>query len=162
MTDATPITNSNTANSTNVSEAAIGANSTILFHFDIKLADGSAADSTRVHNKPAKLQMGNASISAAFEAELTGLKAGDKKTFTLAPEDAYGMPNPDNIYYVDRARFSAETEAKVGAIIGFAMPDGSELPGLIREVAGESVTVDFNHPLAGQTLTFSVEIVQVL
>lgn len=144
------------------SDAVIGANSTIIFHFDIKLADGSAADSTRVHNKPAKVQMGDASISAAFEAELTGLKAGDKKTFTLAPADAYGMPNPDNIYYVDRSRFSADTEAKVGAIIGFSMPDGSELPGLIREVAGESVTVDFNHPLAGQTLTFSVEIMQVL
>ncbi|CAM3732668.1 Peptidyl-prolyl cis-trans isomerase [Rheinheimera salexigens] len=150
------------AEATSNTEATIGANSALIFHFDIKLADGSAADSTRVHNKPAKLQMGDASISAAFEAELTGLKAGDKKTFTLAPEDAYGMPNPDNIYFVDRSRFSADTEAKVGAIIGFSMPDGSELPGLIREVAGESVTVDFNHPLAGQTLTFSVEIMQVL
>jgi FKBP-type peptidyl-prolyl cis-trans isomerase SlpA len=47
-------------------------------------------------------------------------------------------------------------------IIGFAMPDGSEMPGLIREVVGDSVTVDFNHPLAGQTLTFSIEIVEVL
>ena len=46
-------------------------------------------------------------------------------------------------------------------IIGFTMPDGSEMPGLVREVVGESVTIDFNHPLAGQTLTFSVEIVQV-
>lgn len=140
---------------------AINSSSTVIFHFDIKLADGSAAESTRVHNKPAKLQMGDGSISPAFEAELLGLAAGDKKQFTLAPEDAYGMPNPDNIYYVDRSKFSADTPAKAGMIIGFAMPDGSEMPGLVREVVGESVTVDFNHPLAGQTLTFNIEIVQV-
>ena len=76
---------------------AIGSNSSVIFHCDIKLSDGSAAESTRVHNKPAKLQMGDGSISAAFEAQLFGLTAGDKKTFTLAPQDAYGMPNPDNI-----------------------------------------------------------------
>jgi FKBP-type peptidyl-prolyl cis-trans isomerase SlpA len=140
----------------------IGPGSTVIFHFDIKLSDGSAAESTRVHNKPAKLQMGDGSLSPAFEAQLGGMAAGDKRTFTLAPEDAYGMPNPDNIYYVDRSKFSADAPAKVGMIVGFAMPDGSELPGLIRDVVGESVTVDFNHPLAGQTLTFNVEIVQVI
>lgn len=140
----------------------IGPGSTVIFHFDIKLSDGSAAESTRVHNKPAKLQMGDGSLSPAFEAQLGGMAAGDKRTFTLAPEDAYGQPNPDNIYYVDRSKFSADAPAKVGMIVGFAMPDGSELPGLIRDVVGESVTVDFNHPLAGQTLTFNVEIVQVI
>ncbi|WP_337842959.1 FKBP-type peptidyl-prolyl cis-trans isomerase [Rheinheimera sp.] len=139
----------------------IGAGSTVIFHFDIKLADGSAAESTRVHNKPARLQMGDGSLSPAFEAQLMGMAKGDKRTFTLAPEDAYGMPNPDNIYYVDRSKFSADAPAQVGMIVGFAMPDGSELPGLIREVVGDSVTVDFNHPLAGQTLTFNVEIVEV-
>ncbi len=144
-----------------MSLGVIGAGSTVIFHFDIKLADGSAAESTRVHNKPAKLQMGDGSLSPAFEAQLTGMQPGEQKTFTLAPEDAYGMPNPDNIYYVDRSKFSLEAPAKVGMIVGFGMPDGSELPGLIREVVGDSVTVDFNHPLAGQTLTFNIEIVQV-
>jgi FKBP-type peptidyl-prolyl cis-trans isomerase SlpA len=139
----------------------IGASSTVIFHFDIKLSDGSAAESTRVHNKPAKLQMGDGSLSPAFEAQLLGMAEGEQKTFTLAPEDAFGLPNPDNIYYVDRSKFSLDAPAQVGMIVGFAMPDGSELPGLVREVVGDSVTVDFNHPLAGQTLTFSVEIVQV-
>ncbi|MDP4536861.1 FKBP-type peptidyl-prolyl cis-trans isomerase [Alkalimonas collagenimarina] len=139
----------------------ITGQSTVLFHVDIKLSDGSAAESTRVHNKPARMRMGDGSVSAAFEAQLLGRKAGEQLTFTLPPEDAYGMPNPDNIYYLDRNKFSAESPAEVGAIIGFGMPDGSELPGLIREVAGQSVTVDFNHPLAGQTLTFQLEILEV-
>lgn len=139
----------------------ITGQSIVVFHVDIKLSDGSAAESTRVHNKPAKMRMGDGSVSAAFEAQLLGRQAGEQLTFTLPPEDAYGMPNPDNIYYLDRTKFSAESPAEVGVIIGFGMPDGSELPGLIREVAGQSVTVDFNHPLAGQTLTFQLEILEV-
>jgi len=49
----------------------------------------------------------------------------------------------------------------VGSIIAFTQPDGTELPGLVREVAGDSVTIDFNHPLAGQKVTFEVDILEV-
>jgi len=139
----------------------INDNSEVVFHFSIKLSDGSAADSSKVHNKPAKLVMGDGSLTANFEKCLLGLKAGDNKSFELEPEDAFGMPNPDNIYHLDRTKFGVETPAQVGAIIAFTQPDGSELPGIIREVAGESVTVDFNHPLSGQKLTFDVEIIEV-
>ncbi|WP_042148628.1 MULTISPECIES: FKBP-type peptidyl-prolyl cis-trans isomerase [unclassified Pseudoalteromonas] len=139
----------------------INDNSEVVFHFSIKLSDGSAADSSKVHNKPAKLVMGDGSLTANFEKCLLGLKAGDDKSFELEPEDAFGIPNPDNIYHLDRTKFGADTPAEVGAIIAFTQPDGSELPGIIREVAGESVTVDFNHPLSGQKLTFDVEIIEV-
>lgn len=135
--------------------------SEVLMHFDLKLEDGSAADSTRVNNKPAKLVMGDGSLTANFEACLLGLKDGDKKSFTLSPEDAFGLPNPDNIHHMDRTRFGADTPVEPGTIIAFSQPDGSEIPGIIREVAGDSVTVDFNHPLAGQTVIFDVEILSV-
>ena len=145
-----------------MSDAVIGANSEVVFHFSIKLSDGSAADSTKVHNKPAKLVMGDGSLTANFEKCLLGLAQGDEKSFELAPEDAFGQPNPDNIYHVDRTKFSAEAPAQVGAIIAFTQPDGTELPGVVREVHGQSVTIDFNHPLAGQHLTFEVEILEVI
>lgn len=144
-----------------MTDLKIGENSEVIFHFSIKLEDGSAADSTKVHNKPAKLVMGDGSLTANFEKCLLGLSAGEAKSFKLAPEDAFGMPNPDNIYYVDRSKFGADTPAEVGAIIAFTQPDGTDLPGLIREVAGDSVTVDFNHPLAGQHVEFEVEILEV-
>ena len=142
-------------------DAVIGSQSEVVFHFSIKLSDGSAADSSKVHNKPAKLVMGDGSLTANFEKCLLGLKAGDNKSFELAPEDAFGQPNPDNIYHLDRSKFGVDVPAQVGAIIAFTQQDGTELPGLIREVAGDSVTVDFNHPLAGQHLTFDVEIISV-
>ncbi len=105
--------------------------------------------------------MGDGSLTPNFENCLLGLKTGDKKAFTLAPEDAFGLSNPDNIYHVDRTKFSADMDIQEGTIMGFAQPDGSEIPGIIRSVAGHSVTVDFNHPLAGQTVVFNVEILDV-
>lgn len=139
----------------------INTGSQVVFHFSIKLSDGSVADSTKVSGKPAKLVMGDGSLTPGFEACLLGLEAGQEASFTLPPEQAFGMPNPDNIYYVERDKFGADVTPEEGAIIAFTQPDGSELPGVIRSVAGQSVTVDFNHPLAGQTLTFDVEIIEV-
>lgn len=143
------------------SNDVIGASSEVVMHFSINLSDGSAAESTRVNNKPAKFVMGDGSLTENFEKCLLGLSVNQQKQFELAPEDGFGLPNPDNIHYVDRSRFSAEAPAEVGAIISFTQPNGAELPGIVRAVEGDSVTVDFNHPLAGQTLTFDVEILSI-
>lgn len=143
------------------SSKVICDSSQVILHFDLTLEDGTAADSTRVNDKPAKMVMGDGSLTPNFEACLLDLKVGDKKSFTLAPIDAFGMPNPDNIYHVDRTKFTADMDLSEGMIMGFSQPDGSELPGIIRSIAGHSVTVDFNHPLAGQTVVFAVEIIDV-
>lgn len=136
--------------------------SNIIVHITMKLADGSAADSTKVNNKPAKIIMGDKSISPAFEEQLLGLSEGESKEFTLEAKDAFGEPNPDNIHYVDANKFSTDAPAKVGNIITFTQPGGVELPGMIKEVSGDSVTVDFNHPLAGQAVTFVIDVIEIL
>ena len=142
-------------------DTSIQADSNILVHVTMKLSDGSAADSTKVNNKPAKIIMGDNSISPAFEAQILGMSVGDTKEFTLAAVDAFGESNPDNIHYIDVDKFSAEVPAKVGNIITFSQP-GGELPGMIKEVNGSSVTVDFNHPLAGQPVTFVIDLLEIL
>ena len=142
-------------------EIKIKADSTILVHITMKLSDGSAADSTKVNNKPAKIIMGDQSISAPFEAQLLGMTTGTTREFSLEAVDAFGESNPDNIHYMDTNKFSAEVPAKVGNIITFSQP-GGELPGMIQEVNGNSVTIDFNHPLAGQAVTFVIDLVEIL
>ncbi|MBL1376854.1 FKBP-type peptidyl-prolyl cis-trans isomerase [Zobellella iuensis] len=139
----------------------IGPSSEVLFHFTIKLEDGSVADSTQLHGKPARLQMGDGSLTPNFEACLLGLEAGAKKRFELGPDDAFGAVNPDNIHHMERSRFAADMELEEGAILSFTQPNGAEIPGIVRGVAGDSVTVDFNHPLAGHNVTFEVEILAV-
>ena len=140
---------------------SVQKDSSIIVHITMKLSDGSAADSTKVNNKPAKIIMGDASISPAFEAQLLGMQEGESKEFTLEAKDAFGEPNPDNIHYMDISKFSADAPAKVGNIITFTQPGNVELPGMITEVSGSSVTVDFNHHLAGQAVTFVIDIVEI-
>lgn len=135
--------------------------STVTLHFAIKLEDGSIADSTHQQGKPAKLVMGDGSISAQFEQCLLDMRVGEQKSVNLSAADAFGMPNPDNIHHMDRAKFVGDAEVEVGTIMAFSGPDGMEIPGIITEIAGDSVTVDFNHPLAGHNVTFEVEILAV-
>ncbi len=135
--------------------------SVVTLHFTIKMKDGSVADSTHNMGKPAKFVMGDGSLSENFEQCLVGLQSGENKAIELKAQDAFGMPNPDHIHHMDRTKFVGETEVEVGTIMAFSGPDGMEIPGIITEIAGDSVTVDFNHPLAGQDVTFEVEILSV-
>ena len=134
----------------------------VLCHMNIVLEDGSTADSTKASGKPAKLNVGDETLSPAFEAEIVNLSEGDKHSFTLQAVDAFGESNPDAIHHMDKSKFPADMSLEPGVIVSFGGPGGSEIPGMIREVAGDSVTVDLNHPLAGQVVTFELEVVQVL
>ena len=148
---------------TEVSSAqVIDSASAVFLHMVLKLSDGSVAESSKAQGKPAKFQMGDGSLSAAIEAELLGLKVGDRKQFTVAAEDGFGAREPGLIQHLQRHDFPAEIELVAGTIVAFSHPSGGEMPGVIRNVAGDSITIDFNHPLAGETLSFEVEILAIL
>ncbi|WP_153447690.1 FKBP-type peptidyl-prolyl cis-trans isomerase [Vibrio algicola] len=134
--------------------------SQVTLHFTIKLKDGSVADSTHNQGKPAKFVMGDGSLSENFEHCLIDLTTGDKKAIELAAKDAFGLPNPDFIQHMDRTRFNGQ-DLEIGTIMAFTGPDGREIPGIISQMSGDSVTVDFNHPLSGQDVIFDVEILNV-
>lgn len=134
----------------------------LVCHMNIVLEDGSTADSTKASGKPARLNIGDGTLSPAFEAQLVCLNAGDKHSFTLEAVDAFGEAHPDAIHYMDRTRFPADMALEAGVIVSFAGPGGSEIPGIVREVAGDSITVDLNHPLAGRKVTFELDVVKVL
>jgi len=144
--------------------AAIEANSTVSMHFDIRLKDGSIAESTRNFKLPMTFTMGTGVFSDKLEQEMLGLKVGDKKKIMLLPDDAFGQPHPANIFQVSRDRFSSleqDTVLEEGLIVSFNQQNGEELPGIIREIDGDEVTVDFNHPLSGQVVLFDIEIMEV-
>lgn len=136
-------------------------NSDVLVHFTLRLADGSVVDSSQQQGKPALFRLGDNSLSSGLKQQLIGLVAGDKKNFTLSPEAAFGLVNPDLIQYFSRREFIATGEPGPGTIMLFTAINGNEMPGIIREVNGESVTVDFNHPLAGQNIHFEIEVLEI-
>lgn len=139
----------------------IEKNSEIWAHMTIELMDGSVADSTRVNRKPMILRLGCGDLSEAFEANILGLKEGDKKDFVLEPKDAFGLTNPANIHRIPRNQFADNLTLRKGLIVEFQQMNGHALPGVVREFDEETVTVDFNHPLCGQTLRFKLEIVSI-
>jgi len=141
--------------------ASVERDSAVLLHFTLKLEDGSVAESTSASGKPALFRLGDGSLSAALEQELLGLKAGDKHAFTLAPEAAFGAVSPDLIQYFSRRDFINAGEPEIGAIMLFTGMGGSEMPGVIREISGDSITVDFNHPLAGHQVHFDIDVLEV-
>lgn len=123
--------------------------------------DGSVAESTRERGKPALFRLGDESLSPALEQQLLGLRRGDKNRFTLPPESAFGPSNPDLIQFFLRRDFAETGVPDVGTIMLFSGVAGNDMPGVIREVAEESITVDFNHPLEGHHVSFDVEVMDI-
>lgn len=128
----------------------------VLLDFTLKLADGSVADSTEAQGKPALFRLGDGSLSPELELELSGLSAGDKKTFTLPGESIFGKPSPELIQYFSPSDFMETGLPEIGTIMLFSAMNGSEMPGLVKSVTDESVEVDFNHPLSDQDITFDI------
>lgn len=141
--------------------AVIDSQSRALVHFNVLLKDGSAADSTRVSGKPVWFVLGDGSLTAAIEKAILGMKKGDDKRLEIHGSDFFGPYNPDDIHFMDINQFSADVKIEEGSIIAFEQMGGGAIPGMIREVEGHSVKVDFNHPLADQDIILEIEIVEV-
>ena len=136
----------------------ISKTSQITMHFELALEDGQLVDSN-FDKAPAEFKFGDGSLLEAFEDVLLGLKEGDERKFEMTPEKAFGQHNPNNVQLMPRSQFDMGLEE--GMIVSFSDVGKNELPGVIALIGDDEVTVDFNHPLAGRTLTYRVKIVAV-
>ena len=135
--------------------------SVVTLHFSIFLQDGSVADSSKVNDHPGTLTIGDGTLTSGMEKHLLGLKKGETKRFTIPPEDAFGVKDSNQERVLPQARFPAAMKLEPGMIIEFTTPEGYIRPGVIKEISEVGVLVDFNHLLAGQVITFEVEILEV-
>ena len=143
-----------------IDKVVVGENTKVTLHFSLALDDGALIDSTFDKNA-ASFEYGDGQLPDGFLSYLEGMKAGDTGEWAVPPEKAFGMPNPNNIQIMKRQDFAADMELVEGLMISFSDANNSELPGVIKTFDDADVTVDFNHPLAGKTLTFKVEILGV-
>ena len=143
-----------------ITDSLIGSASRVSLHFSLSLDDGAEIDSN-FEQTPATLSIGDGNLPPGFEEHLLGMAVAQKASFTVLPEKAFGQHNPSNIQQVKRKSFAADMELSQGLVVSFADANKGELPGVIQSIGDDEVTVDFNHPLAGKTLTFKVEIVAV-
>tara|TARA_R100000789_G_scaffold99760_2_gene107296 strand:- start:224 stop:661 length:438 start_codon:yes stop_codon:yes gene_type:complete len=142
-----------------MSEQRIGPDMQVTLHFSLSLENGEQVDST-FDKQPATFKVGDGNLLPGFEHQLFGLKAGDKRTFQIAPEQGFGQHNPQNVQIMPRSQFEG-MELSEGLLVIFNDAAKTELPGVVKAFDDRQVTVDFNHPLAGKALTFDVEIFDV-
>jgi len=129
----------------------------VTLNFALVLDDGSEIDSN-FDKEPASFSVGDGSLLPGFERALFGLKSGDEATLEILPEEGFGQPNDNNLQTIKRDQFDVGSELEAGMVFSFADAAGGELPGVVKTFDADEVTVDFNHPLAGRTLSFRVAI----
>ncbi|EED35717.1 ribosomal protein S2 [Luminiphilus syltensis NOR5-1B] len=138
-------------------DVPVSENTRVFLNFSLALEDGSEVDSN--FNGPAvDFVVGDGSLLPGFERRLFGMSAGEEASFEVPPEDAFGQPNVNNVQKIKRAEFEDEIELTEGMMFSFADAAGGELPGVVTAFNDTDVEVDFNHPLAGRTITFKVRI----
>lgn len=138
----------------------IHENSKVTLHFALRLENGDTVDST-FDTEPATLCIGDGNLPEGFEKHLMGLTEGDNRIVRVPPEDAFGQLNPGNRQQFKTEQLTQIGDVEVGMMVSFEDAAGTELPGVITEIDDEQVTVDFNHPLAGKSLDFEVQIIAV-
>ena len=138
----------------------IGEKKVVRIDYTLKNASGEVLD-TSEGGEPLTYLHGGHQIVPGLERELAGLSAGEAKDVVVAPEDGYGQPDPQGIFGVPRAAFPAEAQLGVGETFMGEDDEGGAVPVRVVEVREDMVIVDANHPLAGETLYFHVDVREV-
>ena len=138
----------------------------LTLHYRLAGPDGTDLINTFT-DKPATLSLGTGELAPAMEVRLLGLPEGTRQSFELAAGEAFGDRNPELLQRVKRSLLDEHgdpgAEYRVGDVVRFPTPDGQgAYAGVVREVIGDVLVFDFNHPLAGRPVTFEVQLIGVL
>lgn len=138
----------------------VQGNETVKIHYTGKLNDGQVFDSS-VEREPLEVKLGEGRLIPGFEKGLVDMKVDDKKTITIPKEEAYGEVQKDLFQKIPNENLPQEIKPEVGMGLVSKNPDGSERQLRVAEVKDEFIIVDANHPLAGQDLTFDLELLEI-
>jgi FKBP-type peptidyl-prolyl cis-trans isomerase SlpA len=138
----------------------INMNSLVLMHYSIALTNGNIIESS-YEDDPVEINMGKDDVTDGMELAIFGLKEGDSQTLTLTPEQGFGLRDEDNIHDMSLADFPDELPPIPGLTYSFESPDGDAIPGTVVSLKNKTAKIDFNHPLAGHEIVFTVKILAV-
>lgn len=132
----------------------------VQIHYTGTLDNGDVFDSSQ-GRQPLEFQVGQGHVIDGFDKAVAGMEVAEKKTFTLTPEEAYGQRDESRFHTFQKAQLPPGFEPKLGDTVGLSTDQGQQIPALVTSVTDEQVIVDWNHPLAGKSLTFAIEVVGV-
>jgi FKBP-type peptidyl-prolyl cis-trans isomerase 2 len=133
---------------------------TITVHYTGKLDDGTVFDSS-VGNDPLQFTLGEGKVIPGFEDAALGMNLGDSKTVIIPAEQAYGDRNPDLVMIFDREQIPPEVPVEIGQQLQLHQDNGRAIPVVVTDLSDSAVTLDANHPLAGEDLTFDIQLVNI-
>jgi FKBP-type peptidyl-prolyl cis-trans isomerase 2 len=133
---------------------------TVKVHYTGRLQDGTVFD-TSVGSEPLEFTLGQGQIIPGFEQAVIGMQVGESKTITIPVDQAYGPRRDDMMLEVERDKLPADIDPRVGMQLQMNQGDGGIMIGTITEVSETTIKIDANHPLAGQDLTFDIELVEI-
>jgi peptidylprolyl isomerase len=135
---------------------------TVRVHYRGKLPDGSVFDDT-FERGPLRFTVGQGHLIPGFEEAVIGMKPGDSKTAELSPEKAFGPRQKELVIEVPKSLFTEwEAEPEVGERVPIPHPEGTDLDVTVTNITDSTVTVDANHPLAGENVAFDIELVDIV
>jgi FKBP-type peptidyl-prolyl cis-trans isomerase 2 len=133
---------------------------TVRVHYTGRLEDGTVFDSSK-GREPLEFTIGSGVLIPGFERTVLGMAPGETRAATLPPHDAYGERDEENVVVLERTELPEGMAPGVGDMLEVHGDDGSKLPVIVTETTASSVTLDANHPLAGKTLRFEIELVGI-
>jgi peptidylprolyl isomerase len=133
---------------------------TVKIHYTGTLDDGTEFDSSAGRD-PLEFSLGSGQVIAGFDKAVDGMAVGDSKTVTIPPAEAYGDRHDKLLQQVPKTSLPDDMKPEVGMQLQSQDPDGQPMSFVIADVSDETITVDANHPLAGQALTFAIELVEI-
>ena len=133
----------------------------VRVHYTGRLEDGSEFD-TSIGNEPFVFTIGESEVIPGFEGAALGMKTGEVRSVTIAPESAYGSYNDELVVDMPREYIPEDIVPELGMMLKIVDNDGNEIPVRITVIEDNSITLDANHPLAGKTLVFDIELLEIL
>ena len=133
---------------------------TVSIHYTGTLDDGTQFDSSQ-GREPLEFEVGSGQVIPGFDKAVEGMTVGDNKSVRIEADDAYGQRHEQLVQEVDRSMLPDNLEPEAGMTLQSNSPDGQVMQFVVTDVTEQTVTVDANHPLAGQALTFAIELVGI-
>lgn len=133
---------------------------TVKIHYTGKLEDGTVFDSS-LGREPLEFKLGGGQVIEGFEQMVLGMSPGEKKTQTIDVDHAYGPRMEEMVVQVNKSDLPPDLEPEAGQELYVQQPDGYSMPVMIVDVDDNSITIDANHPLAGENLQFEIELMSI-
>jgi peptidylprolyl isomerase len=133
---------------------------TVKVHYTGTLDDGTIFD-TSADREPLQFTIGGGQVIPGFDTAVMDMSPGEIRVSIIPAEDAYGMHSEELVTDVDRERFPADMELEIGQQLQVGLADGQQAIVMVVDLSDTVVTLDANHPLAGQNLTFEIELVEI-